>query len=271
MLGSGTSSGVPTIGCGCPTCQSDDPRDKRLRPSILVESATTRILVDTSSDFRQQCIRWDINRLDAVIYTHHHFDHIAGFDDLRAFNFTSRKPVPIYLMQETLDNMERIFEYAFDPSKRLQSSAPIVDAHVIGDDPFVVGDIECLPIPLLHGLMRVNGYRFNSFAYCTDCNRITDLGYDRLRGVEYVILDALRHRPHPTHFTVDEALAEVKRISARKTWFTHIAHDLKHADVSPTLPHGVELGYDGLKFDIDNGDGSVTSGRLVEKKTGGPG
>ena len=248
MLGSGTSSGVPTVGCKCSTCQSTDPRDQRLRPSILVESETSRIVIDTSSDFRQQCLRWNIDSIDAVLYTHHHFDHIAGFDDLRAFNFTSKQPVPIYLMKETLENMQRIFEYAFNPAKRLESSAPVVVPKIVSNSPFIIAGLECVPIPLRHGSMHVNGYRFGSFAYCTDCNEITDEGYEKLQGVDYLVLDALRYRPHPTHFTLDQALKVAEHIGARKTWFTHIAHDLKHADVARILPEGVELGYDGLKI-----------------------
>ncbi len=216
----------------------------------MVESGLSRIVIDTSSDFRQQCLRWDINRIDAVLYTHHHFDHIAGFDDLRAFNFTSKQPVPVYLMQETLDNMQRIFEYAFNPAKRLESSAPVVQVQVIDSNPFLIANLQCIPIPLLHGSMRVNGYRFGAFAYCTDCNKITDEGYERLKGVRYLVLDALRYRPHPTHFTLEEAIKVAEKIGADKTWLTHIAHDLKHSEVARILPKGIELGYDGLKIDV---------------------
>lgn len=251
MLGSGTSSGVPTIGCTCLTCRSTDPFDKRLRPSILVEKGGARIVVDTSSDFRQQCLQWQIEHLDAVLYTHHHFDHIAGFDDLRAFNFVSRRPVSIYLMEETLVHLQRIFDYAFEPEKRAQSSAPVVEPILINTDPFEIAGISCLPIPLKHGSMRVNGYRFGSFAYCTDCNEITDLGFDRLDGVQYLIVDALRYRPHPTHFTLEEALKVAERVGASQTWLTHIAHDLRHSDVEKMLPEGVRMGFDGLKIDIE--------------------
>lgn len=254
MLGSGTSSGVPTIGCTCPTCLSDDPRDKRLRPSILISSENSRIVIDTSSDFRQQCLRWNVGGLDAVLYTHHHFDHIAGFDDLRAFNFTGRRPVPIYLMRETLTHLQRIFDYAFEAAKRDQSSAPVVDPVVITDDAFRIGGFTCVPIPLQHGKMRVNGYRFGPFAYCTDCNAIPNIGYERLDGVKYLILDALRYRPHPTHFTLEEALEVADRIGASETWFTHIAHDLLHEEVETSLPEGVRLGYDGLEIEFELDD-----------------
>ena len=259
MLGSGTSSGVPTIGCNCATCLSSDPRDKRLRPSILVEVNSRVIVVDTSSDFREQCIRWDVDQIDAVLYTHHHFDHIAGFDDLRAFNFTAKKPVPIFLMQETLENIQRIFEYAFLPEKRLQSSAPVVDVNVIGDETFDVFGVPCRVVPLRHGSMRVNGYRIGQFAYCTDCNEITGEGYEALDGVEYLILDALRYRPHPTHFTLEEAIDVAGKIGARKTWFTHIAHDIRHEDAAQMLPENMALGYDGLQITVG------TSEFVVEK------
>lgn len=251
MLGSGTSSGVPTIGCTCSTCRSTDPFDRRLRPSILIEQGTRRIVIDTSSDFRQQCLQWQIEHLDAVLYTHHHFDHIAGFDDLRAFNFISKRPVPIFLMRETLDNLQRIFAYAFEPSKRAQSSAPVVEPVLIGDDPFTIAGFACTPIPLMHGNMRVNGYRFGPLAYCTDCNAISDIGYERLKGVKYLILDALRYRSHPTHFSLEEALEAAARIGAPQTWLTHIAHDLKHTEVERILPEGVRMGFDGLKIEFD--------------------
>lgn len=246
VLGSGTSSGVPTIGCTCATCTSDDARDIRTRPSIVIEQGNGRIVIDTSSDFRQQCLTFQIHQLDGVVYTHHHFDHVAGFDDLRAFNFTTRRPVPIYLMQETLDHLERVFPYAFTDDPLQLSSAPRVVPTIISDDPFSVAGIECLPIPLVHGRMRVNGYRVGDFAYCTDCNELTGVAWERLQGVRVLILDALRHRPHPTHLTVEGAIKIAQEIGAEQTWFTHIAHDLKHEDTERMLPSGIGLCYDGM-------------------------
>ncbi|MCE2504263.1 MAG: MBL fold metallo-hydrolase [Chlorobi bacterium] len=213
---------------------------------MLVETNETSIIIDTSSDFREQCLRFGIDRLDGVIYTHHHFDHIAGFDDLRAFNFVSKNSVPIYLMNETFAHLSRIFEYAFDPKKRKESSAPVVKPILIDDKSFSIGGVECTPIPLRHGSMRVNGYRIGGFAYCTDCNEITEEGYRRLEGIEYIILDGLRYRPHPTHMTIEKAIDTARKIGAKQTWLTHIAHDVQHRLVEKDLPHGINLAYDGL-------------------------
>jgi phosphoribosyl 1,2-cyclic phosphate phosphodiesterase len=250
VLGSGTSSGVPTIGCGCATCRSTDARDRRLRTSLWIEQGNTSIIIDTSSDFREQCLRSGIERLDAVVYTHHHFDHIAGFDDLRAFNFSQRMPMPIYLMEETLDHMTRIFSYAFTPAADSGSSRPVIDTTIIDSDPFTIGETTLLPLPLRHGSIRVNGYRIGDFAYCTDCNQIDDISLERLNGTRVLILDALRYTTHPTHFTVDQAVEMANRIGADKTYLTHIAHDILHADGESQLPSGIHLAYDGLQLEL---------------------
>ncbi len=250
VLGSGTSSGVPLIGCSCATCTSADPRDARLRVSMLVETAATRILIDTSNDFRQQMLRHDIREVDAVIYTHHHFDHIAGFDDLRAFNFHSRKPVVCYATEVTEHNLRRMFSYAFGVDLAPGTAAPMVTMHRITPGvPFHVGDVEVLPVPLLHGTLEVMGFRVGGFAYCTDCNAISDASVEMLRDLDVLILDALRYKKHPTHFTLDEATAEAARIGAARTFFTHIAHEMKHADVESSLPAHVRVAYDGLTID----------------------
>jgi phosphoribosyl 1,2-cyclic phosphate phosphodiesterase len=251
ILGSGTSSGVPTIGCTCPTCTSTDPRDRRTRPSIWIEADNgTSIVVDTSSDFREQCLRAGVTRLDAVVYTHHHFDHIAGFDDLRAFNYVLRRPVPVYMMQETLDHVKRIFSYAFGEPADSGSSRPVIETTIIDHEPIEIDGVSILPIPLQHGSIRVNGYRIGRFAYCTDCNAIPASSWKLLDGVEVLILDALRDDPHPTHFTLDEAVEVARRIGAHTTYLTHIAHDLLHAEADSRLPDGVRLGYDGLQIQL---------------------
>lgn len=252
VLGSGTSSGVPTIGCRCATCLSNDSRDKRLRPSLLVQSDTTTVVIDTSSDFRQQMLRCDVRSLDAVVYTHHHFDHIGGFDDIRAYNFFLNRPMSIYLMAETFAVLRRMFIYAFECAGQTGGGVPVVDTHIIGDDQFSIGDLLFTPIPLLHGSMRVNGYRIGNFAYCTDTNGIPDASIALLEGVEVLILDALRYHEHPTHFTVDQAIDVAQRIGARKTYFTHIAHNILHAELESTLPEGIAPGYDGLVIDLEN-------------------
>ncbi len=254
FLGSGTSSGVPTVACTCATCLSTDPRDKRLRPSIWIQRGEESVIVDTSSDFRQQCLRAHIMSLDAVVYTHHHFDHIAGFDDLRAYNFKLRRPIPVYMMPETLQNIKQVFGYAFGENLTPGSSVPLVDVRTILDDPFTIGSMEFIPLRLQHGTMRVNGYRIGSFAYCTDCNGISDSAMERLQGVDTLVLDALRITTHPTHFSLTEAIEAVSRIGARHTYFTHIAHDIRHAMIEPTLPEGVHLAYDCLELTV-NGNG----------------
>lgn len=251
ILGSGTSSGVPTIACTCPTCLSTDTRDKRLRPSIWIRSEQGSVVIDTSSDFRQQCLRAGITDLDAVVYTHHHFDHIAGFDDLRAFNFKYQAPVPIYLMSETLEHIRRIFSYAFPSDEKPESGVPVIEPVVIDSDPITIADMELIPLPLKHGRMRVNGYRIGDFAYCTDCNMISDEAYERLAGTRILVLDALRYRPHPTHFTLEQAVESAERIGAEQTYFTHIAHDLMHEEAERLLPTGMNLAYDGLEIAIN--------------------
>lgn len=250
VLGSGTSSGVPTIGCDCSTCRSSDPRDNRLRPSVWIRDAERSVVIDTSSDFRQQCLRAGIVSLDAVLYTHHHFDHIAGFDDLRAFNFTARRSIPIYGMPETLENLRTVFSYAFGARTNDGTSVPHVEAFPILDDRFEAGGFEWSPIALQHGQMRVNGYRVGSFAYCTDCNGIPNRSLELLNGVRTLILDGLRHSPHPTHYTIEQAVEVAVRIGAEQTYLTHIAHDVRHDEVSRLLPDGIHLAYDGLELEI---------------------
>lgn len=250
VLGSGTSSGVPTIGCRCATCLSDDPRDTRLRPSLLVQSDTTTVVIDTSSDFRQQMLRHHVHELDAVVYTHHHFDHIGGFDDIRAYNFFLGKPMHLYLMQDTYAALRRTFTYAFEVPEQVGGGVPVVETHIIDCAPFTVGDLRFTPIPLLHGSLRVNGYRIGNMAYCTDTNCIPESSLALLEGLEVLILDALRYHEHPTHFTVDQAIAMAQHIGARTTYFTHIAHNIRHAELESTLPEGIALCYDGLVLHV---------------------
>lgn len=250
VLGSGTSSGVPTIGCGCRTCTSVDPRDQRTRPSVWITTDSASIVIDTSSDFRTQCLIHDVRRLDGVIYTHHHFDHIAGFDDLRAFNYTARRPVELYAMPETLNHLRHVFNYAFAQDNSNPSSTPSVQVTLLTEKPFQIAGIEFTPIPLQHGNMRVNGYRFGNAAYCTDCNYISPESMEAIRGVDVLILDALRQIPHPTHFTIEQAVNVARAIGARETYFTHIAHDILHDEVEQTLPDNIHLAYDGLAIDL---------------------
>lgn len=251
FLGTGTSHGVPMIGCDCAVCRSTDPRDARLRPSIHVTADDgTSIVVDTTPDFRQQALRHDLRRVDAVLYTHTHADHILGLDELRRYNHLTRRAVPLYGDAFTLDELRRVFAYAFDPGSPKGGGVPDLVLHTLGDAPFTVGGQTVEPIPIRHGHRTILGFRFGRFAYLTDCNGIPETSMARLGGLDVLVLDALRHRPHPTHFTVAEAIAVAARIGARRTYLTHICHDLPHEVTSAELPPGVALAYDGLRLDI---------------------
>ena len=249
FLGTGTSHGVPMIACECAVCQSTDPRDTRLRASIFIDVPDRQaILVDTGPDLRQQAIAHRIKRVDAVLYTHAHADHILGLDELRRFNAVQEGPVHCYATPPTWDLIRKAFHYVFDTTPRLGGGIPQLSSHLI-DGPLVLGGVKVVPIPLWHGRMPVLGFRFGRFAYMTDCNRLDDAAWALLDGVDTVVVDALRDRPHSTHFSVDEALAVVARLGARRAYFTHMTHDLGHAATNARLPAGVELAYDGLVLD----------------------
>lgn len=250
ILGSGTSSGVPVISCRCDTCLSDDTRDKRLRCSILIEIGDTNIVVDTSPDFRQQMLRENVNKLDAVIYTHHHFDHIGGFDDIRAFNFTTRKAFNIYANKKTLSNLKRAFVYAFEPPEQIGGGIPIINVHEIDFQPFHINEIKVEPIKVFHGKLEVIAYRINNFAYVTDTNYIPEDSIEKLKNLDVLILDALRYESHPTHFNVEQALEMVSILKPKKTYLTHIAHQIKHSELENKLPKNVEIAFDGIKFEV---------------------
>lgn len=251
FLGTGTSHGVPMIGCDCAVCRSPDPRDTRLRPSIHVTADDgTSIVVDTTPDFRQQALRYDLRRVDAVLYTHTHADHILGLDELRRYNHLTRRAVPLYGDAFTLAELRRVFAYAFDPDGPKGGGVPDLVLHTIAEAPFTVGGQVIEPIPVRHGEWTILGFRFGRFAYLTDCSGIPEASFARLWGLDVLVLDALRHRPHPTHFTVAEALVAAARIGARRTFFTHLCHDLPHEATSAMLPPGVALAYDGLRLEI---------------------
>ncbi len=250
VLGSGTSTGVPTVACECPTCTSSDPRDKRLRTSLLVQTTSSTILVDTSADFRQQMLMHGVLDIDGVVYTHHHFDHIGGFDDLRPYAFRSGRAVEIYAMQETADVLHSTFPYAFGLVESTGASIPNVSITTIDQEPFLVGGVQVTPIPMRHGnKLRVNGYRFGNVAYCTDTNHIPESSLPLLQNLDTLIIDGLRYEPHPTHFTIPETLALLEELKPKRAYLTHIAHQILHERDSALLPGNVFFAYDGLTFE----------------------
>lgn len=250
VLGSGTSTGVPTIGCACEVCTSTDPRDNRLRPSILVRYAGRGILIDTTPDFRMQALRAPIERVDAILYTHAHADHILGLDDVRPFNYRQRAAIPIYAQQETLDAIRRVFRYAFEPEPE-QTSIPKLKLHPIDDQPFDLFGLTITPLPVKHGKQEILGFRFGPAAYITDQSDLPEETKEKLRDLDVLFLDALRHKPHPTHSTVAQSLKWVEELKPRRAYFTHICHDLGHARTEASLPAGVHLAYDGLEVIVE--------------------
>jgi len=250
ILGSGTSHGVPMIGCACAVCRSDDPRDRRMRPSVFVRSGNTRILVDTTPELRLQCLANHIESIDAVLFTHHHADHVTGLDDLRRFNWINRKPVPCYGSARTIENIRRMFAYAFDAAPDSPHSRPKLELTEIGQEPFDIDGVRITPIPLMHGPLPVLGFRIGAFAYCTDCSEIPVGSLGVLRDLDVLVLDALRLTPHPTHFNLEQAIEASWRIGAKQTYFTHIAHEIGHAKIDAGLPEGMHLAHDGLRFSV---------------------
>lgn len=238
------------IGCDCRVCRSTDPRDARTRPSIALTLADgTSVLVDTTPDLRTQALRHDLRRVDAILFTHAHADHIMGLDEVRRYNMITKQPVPVYSDPGTLADLRRTFAYVFAPDAPSGGGVPDLRLWPIGG-PFVIGRQEIVPIPLRHGPWQVLGFRFGSFAYLTDCNEVPPASMALLKGLDCLVLDALRHRPHPTHFTVAQACVVAKRIGAARTFFTHISHDLGHEATCAALPPGVALAYDGLTIEV---------------------
>lgn len=269
FLGTGTSQGVPQIGCDCAVCLSTDPRDKRLRPSIVVDAGDgRRILVDTTPDLRQQALTYGIRQVDAILFTHSHADHILGLDEIRRYNTMQRRPMPCYANGFAWDIIRRSFYYVFDGLPRLGGGVPQIEVHEIAAEPFVAAGLHVVPVPLWHGRMPMLGFRFGDFAYLTDCNRIPDESWPLLRDLETLVIDGLRDAPHTTHFTVDEAVEASRRIAPRRTYLTHMTHDLGYAATSARLPAGVELAYDGLVLDVRVDVGAAGEGERERNASG---
>jgi phosphoribosyl 1,2-cyclic phosphate phosphodiesterase len=249
FLGTGTSSGVPMIGCECEVCTSPDKKDKRLRSSILVQSATTTIVVDTGPDFRYQMLRQQVKHLDAVLFTHPHKDHLAGLDDIRAFNFFTKKPMDVYADSLTEEALRRDFYYAFSDTK--YPGIPELNLNTITLEPFTIGDIPVVPILVWHLKMPVMAFRFGKFTYVTDANRIDEPEKEKIRGSELMVLNALRKKKHISHYNLEEAIAEVQGLGVPTGYFTHISHQLgRHADVQAEMPNGMNLAWDGLVLEL---------------------
>jgi phosphoribosyl 1,2-cyclic phosphate phosphodiesterase len=250
VLGSGTSVGVPTIGCHCDVCTSADPRDNRLRPSILVSYEGHNVVIDTGPDFRYQALRAGIDRVDAILFTHSHADHIMGLDDVRPFNFRQKERIPIYGTPPTMAAIQRCFEYVFDGGTK-ESSIPRLDVKLLDGAAVDVLGLEFLPVPVLHGTQTILGFRFGAAAYFTDHSDIPEASMAQLRGLDVLFLDALRYKPHPTHSTVERSLKVVEQLAPRRAFFTHICHDLGHARAESMLPPHVRLAYDGLEIQVE--------------------
>jgi len=249
FLGTGTSSGVPLIGCDCAVCTSADPKDNRLRSSILVESATTTLVVDTGPDFRYQMLREKVKKLDAVVFTHPHRDHMAGLDDVRAYNFFQKMPIDIYADSLMESAIRRDFYYAFADTR--YPGIPELNLISISDEPFIVGDIPVIPVKVWHMKMPVLGFRFGNFTYITDANRIEEEEKNKIRGSEILVLNALRKQQHISHFTLAEAVDMVQELRVPVGYFTHMSHQIGlHADIEAELPDKIHLAWDGLVLNL---------------------
>ncbi len=258
ILGSGTSQGIPIIGCSCAACTSLNPKDKRLRVSVYIDTGvqreysygTLKLLIDTSPDFRQQMLTNNLNDIDAILYTHHHIDHIMGLDDIRQINQLHHKTVDVYSNEGTIKYIKKAFSYIFDESTYRGGGIPDIKMHAIKLEKFNIGHVEVTPIRYFHGPTIVWGYRIGDFAYMTDCSSIPEEEFSKLGGLRYLVIDALRYKSHPTHFSIDEAIDVSRRIGAGMTYLTHMTHDIVHDEANAKLPAGIELAYDGLTFEV---------------------
>ena len=252
VLGSGTSVGVPSIGCHCSVCTSSDPRDNRMRPSVWIEYQGTSVVIDTTPDFRTQALRAAMPRLDAILITHPHADHVMGLDDVRPFNFRQGAVIPLYGSDESIAAVRRCFPYVFEAADS-ESTRPKLSTHILQEEtPFDLHGVKVQPILLHHGKGRVFGYRFGKLAYLTDHSEIPAQSMAKLKGLDVLFLDALRYKPHPTHSSVQQSLEIVKALEPKHTYFTHICHDLEHERAESLLPTHVRLAFDGLEVLVED-------------------
>lgn len=248
FLGTGTSTGVPVIGCDCHVCKSDDPKNRRGRVSAMLSWDDNNVVIDTGPDFREQMLRHEVKHVEAVLYTHSHVDHLYGLDDLRMFCFRRGGPIPVYADPFTLSRIRHVFDYTFQTKTEGGGTAKLDLAPLDGSFELLGRTIE--PMVVMHGSLPVTAFRVGKFAYCTDCNHVPAETMASLEGVEVLVLDALRDKPHSTHFSIDEAVAVARKIGARQTYFVHMTHDVDHETVDAALPRGIDLAYDGLQIEV---------------------
>ena len=249
FLGTGTSQGIPVIGCDCSVCQSTDARDKRLRVSVLIETADRTIVIDSGPDFRYQMLRAGVKDLDAIVFTHEHKDHVAGLDDIRPFNYLLHKKIEIYATLRVQDALKREFSYIFEDTKYF--GLPKINMHTVVDAPFTIGQNSIIPIEVMHHKLPVNGYRIGDFTYITDAKTISEVSLAKIKGSKYLVINALQKENHISHFTLQEAIEFADKAGAELTYFTHMSHNLGlHADVEHALPPHIRLAYDGLFFTV---------------------
>ena len=253
FLGTGTSTGVPAIGCDCDTCQSSDPRDKRFRSSVLVGFGGKNVLIDSTPDLRMQVLNNNVKRLDAILFTHSHADHIFGLDDIRRFCLLQKGAVPCYASSRCAGAIRRVFDYALIEKAHLQKSfCPLIELHEVSEAFELFGQVV-QPIPLIHADEPILGFRLGKFAYCTDCSKIEPKSMDKLRGLDVLVLGALRTKPHRAHLSISQAVEIARELGARRTFFIHMGHSIRHEVTSGELPGGIELAYDGLSFECGIG------------------
>jgi phosphoribosyl 1,2-cyclic phosphate phosphodiesterase len=250
FLGTGTSTGVPSLCCPCDVCKSDDPRNKRLRASALIQNDGFNILIDTSTDLRQQCLLYNITQIDGVLYTHHHADHVHGIDELRCFNFFNKTVIPCYGNDMTLSAIQNNFGYIFNGEKPMGGGVPKLDMITLNGDSFALRGVKVHPVDITHGNLTILAYKVNNAAYVTDCSGLPDKSKEVLSGLDVLVLNALGFEPHATHFCLSESLAAIEELKPKRAILTHINHKFDHETVSSDLPDNVELAYDGLTVDL---------------------